>query len=222
MTDAATTALIVAGASLIVAFLSGAITLRNGSKTNQNSLEIQDLKGAVDRDLERLRAKLSHGQIVSLTQWNAEFSSYQAIWKGMVAIRTLAPKIVRREDELIKLGLPGDYLASGDRVEIKKALVSKFVEAAQGLLLAVHDNAPFYPAPIRKAASETHGAAKDLIDKHLTALTHLAKGNDITKSDQFIAESETALRAIIEGVELVESLIRDRLEAVEVVNNVGV
>jgi hypothetical protein len=65
MTDTATGALIAAGASLIVALLSGAITLRNGSKTNENSLGIQDLKGAVDRDLERLRAKLSHGQIVS-------------------------------------------------------------------------------------------------------------------------------------------------------------
>jgi hypothetical protein len=90
MTDTATGALIAAGASLIVALLSGAITLRNGSKTNENSLGIQDLKGAVDRDLERLRAKLSHGQIVNSTQWNAEFSSYQAIWKGMVAVRTLA------------------------------------------------------------------------------------------------------------------------------------
>jgi hypothetical protein len=74
-------------ASLIVALLSGAITLRNGSKTYENSLGIQDLKGAVDRDLERLRAKLSHGQIVSSTQWNAEFSSYQAIWKGMASAR---------------------------------------------------------------------------------------------------------------------------------------
>jgi hypothetical protein len=72
---------------LIVALLSGAITLRNGSKTYENSLGIQDLKGAVDRDLERLRAKLSHGQIVSSTQWNAEFSSYQAIWKGMASAR---------------------------------------------------------------------------------------------------------------------------------------
>jgi hypothetical protein len=83
----------------------------------------------------------------------------------MVAVRTLATKVVLREDELIELGLPSDYLASGDRVTIRKALASKFVEAAQGLLLSVHDNAPFYPAPIRKAANDTHGAAKDLIDQ---------------------------------------------------------
>jgi hypothetical protein len=136
MTDTATGALIAAGASLIVVLLSGAITLRNRSKTNENSLGIQDLKGAVDRDLERLRAKLSHGQIVNSTQWNAEFSSYQAIWKGMVAVRTLATKIVLREDELIELGLPSDYLASGDRVTIRKALVSKFVEAARFALVS--------------------------------------------------------------------------------------
>jgi hypothetical protein len=208
--------------SLIVALLSGAIALRNGSKTNENSLEIQDLKGAVDRDLERLKAKLSHGQIVSSTQWNAEFSSYQAIWKGMVAVRTLADKVVLRELELIELGLPSGYLASTDRVEIRKALITKFVEAAQDLLLAVNDNAPFYPAPIRKAANDTHRAAKDLIDKHLTALTHFAKGVDVTRGEPFIGESKAVLRTIIEGVDLVESLIRDRLAAVEVVNSVRV
>jgi hypothetical protein len=115
MTDTATGALIAAGASLIVALLSGAITLRNGSKTNENSLGIQDMKDAVDRDLERLRAKLSCGQIVSSTQWNAEFSSYQAIWKGMVAVRTLATKIVLREDELIELACPVTILLSSSR-----------------------------------------------------------------------------------------------------------
>jgi hypothetical protein len=54
---------------------------------------------------------------------------------------------------------------------------------------------------------------------HLTALTHFAKGVDVTKGEQFIAESETVLRWIVEGVDLVESLIRDRLVAVEVVNS---
>jgi hypothetical protein len=45
-------------------------------------------------------------------------------------------KIVLREDELIELGLPSDYLASGDRVTIRKALVSKFVEAARFALVS--------------------------------------------------------------------------------------
>src|ERR1035441_4502696 len=62
------------------------------------------------------------------TQWNAEFKSYQDIWKGMVAIRTLAMKIVLREDELVGLGLPIEYLASAGRAEIRKELIQKFVE----------------------------------------------------------------------------------------------
>lgn len=221
MADNTTAALIAAGGSFIVAVLSGLIALWNSSRTNANSLEIQNLKGAVDRDLEKLKAKLSHGQIVSSTQWNAEFASYQAIWKGMVAVRTLAQKIVLRESELMDLGLPGEYLASVDRVEIRKKLIQNFVDASQGLLLAVHDNAPFYPAPIREAANRTHGAAKQLIDKHLTALTHLVNGNDI-QNQQFTAESKILLLAIVEGVDRVESLIRDRLAAVEVVNSVRV
>ena len=96
--------------------------------------------------------------------------------------------------------------------------MSKLVNAGQGLLLAIPDNAPFYPAPIREAANDTHGAAKDLIDMHLAALTHFAKGLDVTKGEQFIAERETTLRSVVEGVDLVETLIRNRLAAVEVVN----
>ena len=63
MTDAATTALITAVASLIVAILSGVIALRNNNKSRSNSLEIQKLKGVINDDSERLKAKLSHGQI---------------------------------------------------------------------------------------------------------------------------------------------------------------
>jgi hypothetical protein len=219
MTDTATSALIAAGTSLILALLSGGIALWNSRRTNAQSLEIQALKGAVDRNLEILKAKLSHGQIVSSTQWNAEFASYQAIWKGMVAVRTLANKIVLREGELVNLGLPGDYLASADRVEIRKKLIQKFLEASQGLLLAVHDNAPFYPAPIREAANDTHKSANDLLDKHLAALTHfLGNGEDVATGDQFTTESKALLLVIFEGVDRVESLIRDRLAAVEVVD----
>lgn len=223
MTDAVTLALITSSASLVVAFLSGWFTRRNSRKTDDNSLAIQDLKGAVDRDLERLKAKLSHGQLINSTQWNAEFSSYQTVWKGMVAIRTLATKLVFRESELIGFGMPDGYLASADRTKIRKELVHKFVEAAQTLLLAIHDNAPFYPSPIREAANNTHGAVKALIDKHLTALTtQFAEGTDVTVDEQFITDSKALLQAIIEGVDLVESLIRERLAAVQVVNSVKV
>jgi esterase/lipase superfamily enzyme len=41
-------------------------------------------------------AAVNVGQVVSSTQWNAEFASYQAIWKGMEAVRTLADKLVLR------------------------------------------------------------------------------------------------------------------------------
>ena len=221
MTDNITTALIAAGGSFIIAVLSGVIALWNRRRTNANSLEIQNLKGTVDRDLEKLKAKLSHGQIVSSTQWNAEFASYQAIWKGMVAVRTLAQKVVLRESELMDLGLSDEYLASVDRVGIRQKLLQNFVDASQGLLLAVHDNAPFYPAPIREAANGTQEAAKQLIDKHLTALTHLVNGRDV-QNQQFNAENEALLLGIVEGVDRVESLIRDRLAAVEVVNSVRV
>jgi hypothetical protein len=221
MADNSTVALIAAGGSLIVAVLSGLIALWNGNKTNANSLDIQNLKGVIDEDLEKLKAKLSHGQIVSSTQWNAEFASYQAIWKGIVAVRIDAQKVVLRESELRYLGLPEEFIASLGTLETRRKLIQNFVEAAQALLSAVHDNAPFYPAAIRKAANDTHQTARQLIDKHMTALTHFASGTDI-QNQQFTAESEALLLAIVEGVDRVESLIRERLAAVEVVNSVTV
>jgi hypothetical protein len=221
MTDAETAALITAVASLIVALISGGFSLRNRSKTDSNSAEIERLKGAVERDLERLKAKLSHGQLISSTQWNAEFSAYQAIWKGMVAVRILAVKIVRREGELADLGLHADYLASPERLKILKSLIEKFVRAAKDLLSAIQDNAPFYPAPIREAANGTQGAAKELFDKQLKAITHVLKGND-AEHEKLRTECEPILRTILEGVDLVESLIRERLAAVEVVNSMKV
>jgi len=213
MTDKSTEALITAGVAVIVAISSGAIALRNQNKTDQNSLDIQELKGAVDRDLERLKAKLSHGQIISSTQWNAEFSSYQAIWKWMVAIRT----------ETIKLGLPPEFLASPQRVEIRKEMISKFVNAASSLLLAIHENAPFYPAPIREEANKAHEAVRELIDIHLAALgSYSADGTNRITNEQFVADTKRLLRIIFEGVDLVENLIRERLASVEVTNTVKV
>jgi len=223
MTDKSTEALITAGVAVIVAISSGAIALRNQNKTDQNSLDIQELKGAVDRDLERLKAKLSHGQIISSTQWNAEFSSYQAIWKWMVAIRTETNKIVFREDELLKLGLPPEFLASPQRVEIRKEMISKFVNAASSLLLAIHENAPFYPAPIREEANKAHEAVRELIDIHLAALgSYSADGTNRITNEQFVADTKRLLRIIFEGVDLVENLIRERLASVEVTNTVKV
>ena len=211
MTDSATGTLITAGASLIVAILSVGFAFWSNKKTAANTVELEKLKGTVNSDLEKLRAKLSHGQIVSSTQWNAEFKAYQDIWKGMVAIRTLAMKLVLREDELISLGLPIEYLASPGRVELRKDLVQKFVKTSTGLLLAIQESAPFYPEPIRQAANDTHGATKRLFDCQMRALGQL-----VAEDDEFAKENMVLLKAISEGVDQVESLIRERLADVEV------
>ena len=140
----------------------------------------------------------------------------------MVAVRTLATKMVLREGELTELGLPDGYFVSPARVEIRKNLTREFAEAAKSLLLAIHENAPFYPEPIREAASNTHELARALFDKQLTALTEFTKGNDVTRNEQFTQENKAILQVIIVGVDRVESLIRERLSAVKVVNDMGI
>ncbi len=72
MTDAG----IAASASLIVAVVSGGFTLWNTSRTNDHATEIANIRGDVDKDIEHLKAKLGHGQLINETQWKAEFNSY--------------------------------------------------------------------------------------------------------------------------------------------------
>ena len=212
-----TTALISAFVALIAALISGGIALFNGRKTNENSLAIQNLKGVIDEDLEKLKAKLSHGQIVSSTQWNAEFNSYQAIWKGMVAARNLTQRAVLRENEWMELGL-GEYLTLTRKIEFRQRLLTQFSERLNELHSAIHDNAPFYPASIRAVANDMHQAAKRLLYMQLKGLTQLTKGDDIFDDAQFITDTKPFVITIVQGVDQVESLIRARLEAVEVVN----
>lgn len=173
--------------AVIAALVSGIFVLVNSRIANKKTTEIEQLKSELSGEIERMKARLGHGQVVSATQWNAEFSSYQAIWKALVAVRAQATKIVFRESELIEIGLPDSYLDRSDRVNLRKDLVSNFTNATQGLLWAIHDNAPFYPAPIREQANNAHSAAKGLIDKHLIAFTSYAKGVDITKNERFVA-----------------------------------
>ncbi len=145
MPDTSTGAYVTAAVSLLGAVLSGGFVVWNSKKSNETLLALQDLKGTVDRDLEKLRAKLSHGQIVNSTQWSTEFGAYQAIWKGMVAVRTIASKIVFHDDELMKLGLPDDFLTSAQSVDTRKEFLKQFTQAASNLLFGIQDNAPFYP-----------------------------------------------------------------------------
>jgi hypothetical protein len=205
MTDSLTVAIVSGGAPSVVALVSAAVALWSLSKASASSKEI-----------ELLKAKLSHGQVIRSTQWNAEFTSYQAIWKS---IRTLAMKLVRRESELIMQGLPDGYFSSPTRMEIRKDLIEKLAKASRDLLEATHKNAPFYPASIRESANDAHVAAKNLFDKQMAALTHLLKGADITRDEQFTRGNEELLSALVKHVDHLESLIRERLAVIEIVNS---
>ena len=218
MTDPVITALITAIASLIVARASGGIALWNRRRTDKNIEEVQSIKGAIDRDLERLRAKLSYGQNVSATQWSAEFTAYQAIWKGIVEVRPVADKLVNRESELHQIGLPDEYLDNEIRLKHRKNLTQQLTSAAQGLLSAIHDNAPFYPAPIRDVANEVHKVTIQLVRKNLGAIAETIKDHNIVQTQEFYLESQAILIQLIMEVDKVESLIRERLAAVQVVN----
>jgi hypothetical protein len=218
MTDFVTVALITAIPSLAIGLISGGIALWNNHRTNKNTNELQSMRGSIDRDLEQLRAKLSHGQNVSATQWSAEFAAYQLIWRSIVEVRPLADKLVNREGELHQIGLPKEYLDNEIRLKHRQDLTQQLMNAAQDLLSAIHDNAPFYPIQIRLAANEVHRAAIQLFKKNLSALTEAMNGNNIAQTREFYLEGVAILLQLMREADKVESLIRERLSAVQVIN----
>jgi hypothetical protein len=220
MTDASTASLITASASLIVALVAGGIALWNSSKVSENAVVIQDVKSGIDRDLERLKAKLEHGQLISSTQWNAEFNALQALWKSMVPVRSLARKIVLREGELVVLGLEAGDVSEEAKIEIFKRLLEQYTQAAQQCMLAINEHAPFYTADIRKKANEVHGLAHVVLKTSLAGFVARAKGKSLPTDQTIIADEERRkeLTALMSGVDSIEEMIRKRLNEVQVLN----
>jgi|SRR5260370_1189419 hypothetical protein len=68
--------------AVIAALVSGFFTRRNTEETQRNALKLEQFKQDLSHDVEQLKAKLGHGQIVSSTQWNAEFDA-QALHKPL-------------------------------------------------------------------------------------------------------------------------------------------
>lgn len=216
MTDASITA----GASLIVALVAGGLTLRNGSKANKNAVDIQEVKSGIDRDLERLKAKLEHGQLISSSQWNAEFSAYQVLWKSIYPARALATKLVSFGGELAEMGIgTSDYPQSEMEKRIVE-LLQKYASALTECAAAINENAPFYPDDIRKSANVMHALGNRMHTTHSAAFVARRK-TGITYSEQAKAAKQDHLEQLltyIESVDKVEELIRKRMASVQVLN----
>ena len=222
MTDAEIVAGITAGTSLIVALGSGGFTIWNTGRTNANATQLQDYKSAFDRDLARLNAKLTHGQLISSTQWNAEFNAYQALWKSIVPVRSIAHKIVMRDDELDALGLEDGDVSEKNKVENIDRLLKRYADAVRESMFAINEHAPFYAAGIRKRANEVHGLAHVVWKTNTVVLVARMKGKLLSADQALIAEEERRqeLKALFDGVDSIEEMIRARMADVRVFNPV--
>ncbi len=204
--------------SLLVAFIAAGVSWSNSRQTVKNTRDVEDMKAAVNRDLETLKSKLSHGQLVNSTQWNAEFSAYQAVWAALATLQPIANRLVTREGKVEELGIPPEYFQAATRHQHRQKIATELSAAAEQLVSAIHNNAPFYPAPIREIADQAHKDAAKLLFANLAALSQITASYDPTQSETFIAENNALLKTIIGKTEKVQSLIRERLEAVQVVN----
>jgi hypothetical protein len=211
---------VTSGGAVIVAIIAGGVAMRTNGKTDRNAVVIQDVKSGVDRDLERLKAKLEHGQLISSTQWAAEFNAYRRLWKSTVPMRAYATKLVNLEDELAAVGLTKSEFSED---EIRKAITGVLQNYAASLTKCVkiiNEHAPFYPADIRQSANKMHSLANRIHNAHTAALVLRQKGQSLSPDQSKTAKTAQLqdLLTLAESMDQVEELIRKRLTSVEVVN----
>jgi hypothetical protein len=206
--------------AVIAALVSGIFVVVNGHITNKKTKEIEQLKSELSGEIERLKAQLGHGQVVSTTQWNAEFGAYQALWKSMVPLRTIAMKIISRESDLAEFGLVQGDVSESDKIKNKELLLARFARAISDNTHAVNDNAPFYLADIRNASNGAHVFAHVIFKTHVSALVAQKKGQTSTpaQAELFELQSRKEIVPLMEKIDCVEEMIRNRLNAVRIMN----
>src|SRR5258708_3080781 len=94
--------------AVIAALISGIFVLVNSRITNKKTTDIEKLKSELRGEREGLEGRLGHGQVVSTTQWNAEFSAYQTLWKSMVQVRSMTTMFATIDNDLSDMGLNKD------------------------------------------------------------------------------------------------------------------
>jgi len=211
------TLIVTAATALAVALITGVFTILNSRKANKTALDVEDFKSAVLSDLERLRAKLAHEQIVNTTQWNAEFAAYQGLWKGLVAVRLQVANSLVKESELAVISAPDEIFSRGQVAARMEGLAKSLYAAIQHSVSVVNDNAPFYPSEIRKRANKIIDAATDIWKKQVEALFAYSKGQDLMQQSEFWATLAIAGEQAITEVDNVEELIRQRLASLKVI-----
>jgi hypothetical protein len=206
--------------AVIAALVSGIFVLVNGHITNKKTTEIEQLKSELSGEIERLKAQLGHGQVVSTTQWNAEFNGYQALWKSMIPLRSIAQKIVTRERDLAQLGLEAGDVAETNQLVNKKKLLDKYTVAITDCMHAINEHAPFYDPDVRKTSNEVHGLAVGIFKSHTAAMVQVIKKQYPTEEEGTDRDREgrEALIKLMARMDNVEEMIRTRLSAVQVIN----
>jgi hypothetical protein len=203
-------ALVASHTAIIVACISAAVAVLSSIASVASALRTTKLKGEVDIKLEGLKADLGHKQLISSSQWAAEFDSYKELWKAVVPVRTIAHKLVNRNKELASMGITEENLTP----QAVQKLVWEFPLVIRAATFAINENAPFYPIDIRKKANEIPAISGELL------IVILAE--DVAKRENAASPAgentkRNHLQALMTVIDQLESLIRNRLEEVKII-----
>jgi len=197
--------------AVIAAIVTGIFTVRNNAAIQRNALTLESFKSDFSQDLEQLKARLGHGQVVSSTQWNAEFIAYQGLWKEMIKLRGMITKYATFEEELIEVGVAID-LARGAAPAMLQANLKSFVVVLTDCTTVINEHAPFYPENIRNSANDVVRLARKFWAKFIA--------QTINNTADFEWSHARKLEAIevMQGVDQLETMIRQRLASVRLIS----
>ncbi len=203
-------------ATLFAAVIASIAAIRGNVRAEKNASDLAKLKSATDRDLARLNSKLAQGQLISTTQWNAEFGAYQALWSAFVPVRTIARKIVLREGELTELGLESGDVSEEVKIENIRKLLQQYAAKSSECVSTINKHAPFYAADIRKKSNAVHALAHQIFQTNLALLVARQKGQPLAIDTESKRNKE--LDDLTTGTDAIEEMIRKRMNEVQVFN----
>jgi len=205
-------------ATIFAAIVAAIAAIWGNVRAGKSSNDLAEYKSATDRDLARLNATLAHGQLISATQWNVEFTAYQAIWQALVTVRNDTVAIATYEQHLEALDLLA-HMSDAMKQESVKAKSKALDASLTQLSNAVQNNAPFYPPHIRTTAIKVINPLRGLASGLLAfAVAYkIGKAWNEEQLDAWRSLRNQEIATALAETETLEVAIRERLSTVRVV-----
>ena len=169
----------------------------------QSAAELEKLKDELQSAQKALQARLDHGTYVTHAQYDLELSAYQKLWDALSDLREQWRSLQGT------LSMQDIFAQSPDFSAELETLAKAVVASNSTAVLVSGRLAPFYEKGIQTAARATTYESTALIVK----LNEWNQSKSVPEPDEGMRRFQT----ILDGVETIDGLIRDRLSSLRLV-----